>query len=66
MIGKNIKKIRQRKKLSQEHLARLTNISLNTLTKIESGFTKKPSFQTIVSIAKILDVSLDNISKDSA
>lgn len=61
MIGKNIKKIRQQKKLSQEKLARLTDISLNTLTKIESGFTKRPSIQTVHKIAKALDVSLDNI-----
>lgn len=59
MIGKNIRKIRQQKKLSQERLARLTDISLNTLTKIESGFTKKPSIQTIHKIAKALGVSLD-------
>ena len=61
MIGKNIKKIRQRNKLSQEKLARLTDISLNTLTKIESGFTKKPSIQTIHKIAKALGVSIDGL-----
>lgn len=61
MIGKNIKKIRQQKKLSQEKLARLTDISLNTLTKIESGFTKRPSIQTIHKIAKTLEVSLDEL-----
>jgi len=63
MIGRNIKKLRQQKKLSQEKLARLTNISLNTLTKIESGFTKRPSIQTIHKIAKMLDVSLDKLTE---
>ena len=61
MIGKNIRALRQRKKLSQEKLARLTDISLNTLTKIESGYTKRPSIQTIHKIAKALDVSLDEL-----
>lgn len=61
MIGKNIKTLRQRKKLSQEKLARLTGISLNTLTKIESGFTKSPSIQTIHKISKCLGISLDNL-----
>lgn len=61
MIGKNIKVLRQKKKLSQEKLARLTDISLNTLTKIESGFTKRPSIQTIHRIAKALGVSLDKL-----
>ena len=61
MLGKNIKKSRQQKKLSQEKLARLTDISLNTLTKIESGFTKRPAIQTIHKIAKVLEVSLDRL-----
>jgi len=61
MIGKNIKKLRQQKRLSQEKLVRLTDISLNTLTKIESGFTKKPYIQTIHKIAKALAVSLDEL-----
>lgn len=61
MIGENIRALRQRRKLSQEKLARLTDISLNTLTKIESGFTKRPSIQTIHKIAKALGVSLDEL-----
>jgi len=61
MIGTNIKKLRQQKKISQEKLARLTDISLNTLTKIESGFTKRPSIQTIYKIAKALNVSMENL-----
>lgn len=63
MIRKNIKKLRQQRKLSQEKLARLTDISLNTLTKIESGFTKRPSIQTIKKIADALKVSLDDLVK---
>lgn len=61
MIRKNIKKIRQRKSLSQEKLARLTDISLNTLTKIESGVTKRPSIQTIKKIAEALQITIDEI-----
>jgi transcriptional regulator with XRE-family HTH domain len=64
MLGKNIKELRQKRKLSQEKLARLTNISLNTLTKIESGFTKRPSIQTIHKIAKALGISLDKLVED--
>jgi len=64
MIGENIKALRQKRKLSQEKLARLTDISLNTLTKIESGFTKRPSIQTIHKIAKALGESLDKLVED--
>jgi transcriptional regulator with XRE-family HTH domain len=65
MVGKNIRKIRQQKKLSQEKLARLADISLNTLTKIESGFTKRPSLQAIHKIARALDIRLDKLVEDN-
>jgi transcriptional regulator with XRE-family HTH domain len=61
MIGNNIRRIRQQKKLTQEKLARLSDISLNTLTKIESGFVKTPNIKTVVKIAKALNVSLDRL-----
>ena len=61
MIGKDIKKIRQQKKLSQEKLVRSADISLNTLTKIESGFTKRPSLQTIKQIADALGITIDEL-----
>lgn len=64
MIDKNIRKIRKQKRLSQEKLARLSDISLNTLTKIESGFTKRPSIQTIKKIAKVLRISIDELVED--
>ena len=64
MIGKNIKKIRLQKGLSQEKLARSADLSLNTLTKIESGFTKYPTVQTIHKISKALGVSLDKLVED--
>lgn len=63
MIGKNIRALRQKRKLSQEKLAHLTDISLNTLTKIESGFTKRPSIQTIKKIADALNVTIDELVK---
>ena len=64
MLGKKIKQLRQQKKLSQEKLARLSDISLNTLTKIESGFTKRPSIQTIKKIAEALGTSIDELAED--
>ncbi len=61
MIGSNLKRMRKKKGLSQEKLARLADISLNTLTKIESGFAKKPTIQTVVKLAKALEISLDDL-----
>lgn len=61
MLSKQIKKLRIKKKLSQEKLARLADVSFNTIVKIESGQSKHPTIQTIVGIAKALDVSVDDL-----
>jgi len=63
MIANNLRRLRKKMGLSQEKLARLADISLNTLTKIESGFAKKPTIQTVVKLAKALEVSLDELVK---
>jgi len=65
MLGKNIRKVRQKQKISQERLARSAGISLNTLTKIESGFTRRPSFQTIKKITDALGASIDDLARTS-
>lgn len=59
MIGNNVRRLRKKKGLSQEKLARRADISLNALSKIESGFVKKPSIQTVVKLARALEVSID-------
>ena len=64
MIGNNVRRIRKRKGLTQEKLARLADISLNTLAKIELGFAKKPIIQTVVKLAKALEVSIDELVKE--
>ena len=65
MIGNNVRRIRKKKGLSQEKLARLADISLNTLAKIELGFAKKPIIKTVVKLAKALVISLDEIAKEN-
>ncbi len=66
MIGNNVRKIRKKKGFSQEKLARLADISLNTLAKIELGFAKKPIIQTVVKLAKALEVSIDELVREVA
>ena len=65
MIGDNVRHWRKKRGLSQEKLTRLADVSLNTLTKIESGFAKKPTIQTAAKLAKALDVSLDELVNPS-
>ena len=63
MLAKRIRNLRNKKGLSQEKLARLADISYNTIVKIESGDSKHPTIQTMAGIAKALDVSLDELIK---
>lgn len=64
MLAKRIRELRKRKGLSQEKLARLANISYNTIVKIESGESKNPTFQTMAGIAKALSISLDVLAEE--
>jgi len=62
MLAANIKKLRSRKKLSQDQLARVADIPYNTLIKIESGRSSNPTFETLSKLADALEVSLDELT----
>lgn len=58
---KNLKKLRNKKGWTQEKLAREAGISYITLVKIERGNIENPKLQTLVKLARALDVSLDKL-----
>jgi len=60
-IADNLKKFRTQKELSLEKVARLANISLNTVVKIENGTNKNPTIDTLSKIAKALEVGVDDL-----
>ena len=60
-IGKNIKRLRQEKELSQDKLSKLADLSLNTVVKIELDESPNPTIETIQKIAKALGVSVDDL-----
>ena len=62
-IGKNIKRYRQDKGLSQDKLSKLADLSLNTVVKIELDESPNPTIETIQRIARALDVSVDDLLK---
>ena len=64
MIGDNIRKLRKKKGLSQDNLARHANIPYTTLTKIESNVVKKPSVQNIAKISKALGISIEKLIEE--
>lgn len=61
MLAQNIRKLRQKKGLSQERLARLADISTVTLVKIEAGVAKQPTITTVTKIADALGISIDEL-----
>ena len=62
-IGSNFKKLRAQKGYSLEKVARLADLSLNTVVRLESGVNKNPTIETLTRIAQALDVSVDDLLK---
>ncbi len=60
-ISSNIKKIRAEKGYSLEKVARLADLSLNTIVKTENGVNQNPTFETLQKIAKALDIKMDDL-----
>ena len=62
-ISSNFKKLRAQKGYSLERVARLADLSLNTVVRLESGTNKNPTIETLTKIAHALDVSVDDLIK---
>ncbi len=62
-IADNLKKLRVKKGLSLEKVARLADLSLNTIVKIENGVNQNPTIETLTKIAKALEVGVDDLIK---
>lgn len=60
-ISENLKKIRAEKGYSLEKVARLSELSLNTVVKIENGTNKNPTIDTLSKIATALVVGIDDL-----
>lgn len=58
-----IKRLREKLGLSQEKLARLANVSNNTIINIEAGKQQNPTVETIKKIAVALGVSIEELVK---
>jgi transcriptional regulator with XRE-family HTH domain len=62
-ISENLKKLREKKGYSLEKLARLADLSLNTIVKVENGVNKNPTIETLTKIAKAFEVGVDDLIK---
>jgi transcriptional regulator with XRE-family HTH domain len=62
-ISDNLRKLRVKKGYSLEKIARLADLSLNTIVKIENGVNQNPTIETLTKIAKALEVGVDDLIK---
>ena len=62
-IAKNMKKYRDRLGISQDKLSKIADVTLHTITKIESGATPDPRIETLRKIAVALGVKVDDLLK---
>lgn len=60
-IANNLKKTRAEKGLSLEKVARLADLSLSTVVKIENGTNKNPTIDTLSKIAEVLETRVDDL-----
>ena len=62
-IAKTVKRLREKMGLSQEKLARLADVSNNTIINIEAGKQDNPTIETLKKIAKALNIPIEDLIK---
>ncbi len=60
-LAKKVKQLREKLGLSQEKLARLADVSNNTIINIEAGKQDNPTIDTLKKVAKALNVSVEEL-----
>ena len=63
-VSENIRKLRQKKGISQDRLSKDADLALNTVVKIETGESPNPTVETLEKIAKALGVSVADLFRD--
>jgi len=63
VIAENIKKYRNKMGISQDKLSKFAGVTLQTITKIESGMTLDPRIRTVRKIADAFAVNVDDLIK---
>ena len=52
----HLRTLRLRRRLTQEDLEQASGVAQNTISKLETHRLKRPVFQTVVALARALDV----------
>lgn len=62
-IARNIRQRRKKAGFSQDKLSKLAGVAYNTIVKIESGENLNPTIETLLKIAKALNISIEELLK---
>jgi len=60
-LARKVKQLHEKLGLSQEKLARLADVSNNTIINIEAGKQDNPTIDTLKKVAKALNVSVEEL-----
>ena len=58
VFGEQLRRLREKKRISRKVLGELCGLSKNAIAKYEQG-TREPSFETLMEIADFFGVSID-------
>lgn len=61
MISKRLKELRKARNWTQQDLAQKANLSFNAVTKIEQGAAKHPTLKTLIKLAEVFGIGLDEL-----
>ncbi len=60
-LAESLKRLRKAHGLTQQKLAQEAGVSLIVVTKVEQGFTKDPAMSSLVKIADVMGISIDEL-----
>lgn len=60
-MGNKIKEYREKKRMTQVELAKRSGVSRVTISQLEKGIERNTSSKTLLSIAKALETTVDDI-----
>ena len=64
-LGRAVRKLRIAAELSQERLARMADLTMSVVAKLEQGHTDEVKLSSAIALAKALGVSLDDLVREA-
>ena len=61
MLSKRLKELRKERNWTQQELAQKASLSFNAITKIEQGAAKHPTLKTLIKLAEVFGIGLDEL-----